>query len=291
MTAHIRTLSAPMVRRAALESFIKLDPRVQWRDPVMFVVWVGSLLVTLIWFVGTGKESSGFVLAVALWLWFTIVFANFAESVAEGRGKAQAAALRGTRRDVMAKKLADPATRQSWRNVPASALRKGDFVYVPAGEVIPGDGEVLEGAATVDESAITGESAPVVRESGGDRSAVTGGTRVLSDEIRVRITSNPGETFLDRMIKLVEGASRQKTPNEIALNILLAGLTIIFLLAVAALQPFAMYAGTSLSVPVLVSLLVCLIPTTIGGLLSAIGIAGMDRLVQQNVIAVSGRSV
>jgi len=297
MTTHIRTLSAPIVQRAALESFIKLNPRVQWRNPVMFVVWVGSLLVTLIWFVGTGKESSSFVLAVALWLWFTIVFANFAESVAEGRGKAQAAALRGTRRDVMAKKLSDPANKQSWRSVPGSALRKGDLVYVPAGEVIPGDGEIIEGAATVDESAITGESAPVVRESGGDRSAVTGGTRVLSDWLVMRITANPGETFLDRMITLVEGAKRQRTPNEIALSILLAKFTLIFLFACATLLPFSVFAvtaaaqGTPVSITVLVALLVCLIPTTIGGLLSAIGIAGMDRMIKANIIATSGRAV
>jgi K+-transporting ATPase ATPase B chain len=297
MATHIRTLSASIVQRAALESFLKLDPRVQWRNPVMFVVWVGSVLVTLIWLAGTGKESSGFVLAVALWLWFTIVFANFAESVAEGRGKAQAAALRGSRRDVMAKKLSDPAKRQSWRNVPGSALRKGDFVYVPAGEVIPGDGEVVEGAATVDESAITGESAPVVRESGGDRSAVTGGTRVLSDWLVMRITANPGETFLDRMIALVEGARRQRTPNEIALSILLAKFTLIFLLACATLLPFSVYAvkaagqGTPVPITVLVALLVCLIPTTIGGLLSAIGIAGMDRMIKANIIATSGRAV
>src|SRR3989449_841513 len=257
MATHIRTLSSSIVQRAALESFIKLDPRVQWRNPVMFVVWVGSVLVTLIWLAGSGKESSSFVLAVALWLWFTIVFANFAESVAEGRGKAQAAALRGTRRDVMAKKLSDAAKKQSWRNVPGSALRKGDFVYVPAGEVIPGDGEVVEGAATVDESAITGESAPVVRESGGDRSAVTGGTRVLSDWLVVRITANPGETFLDRMIALVEGARRSRTPNEIALNILLAGLTIIFLLATVTLLPFSLYSvhAAGQGVPITVTVL------------------------------------
>jgi len=297
MATQIRALSASIVQRAALESFVKLDPRVQWRNPVMFVVWAGSVLVTLIWFVGTGKESSGFVLAVALWLWFTIVFANFAESVAEGRGKAQAAALRGTRREVMAKKLPDPAKRQSWRNVPGSALRKGDFVYVPAGEVIPGDGEVVEGAATVDESAITGESAPVVRESGGDRSALTGGTRVLSDWLVMRISANPGETFLDRMIALVEGAKRQRTPNEIALSILLAKFTLIFLFACATLLPFSAYAvkaagqGAAVSITVLVALLVCLIPTTIGGLLSAIGIAGMDRLIKANIIATSGRAV
>ncbi len=298
MATRIRTLSAPIVQRAALESFVKLDPRVQWRNPVMFVVWVGSVLVTLIWIAGTGKESSAFVLAVALWLWFTIVFANFAESVAEGRGKAQAAALRGTRRDVMAKKLSDPARKQSWSSVAGSTLRKGDLVYVPAGEVIPGDGEVVEGAATVDESAITGESAPVVRESGGDRSAVTGGTRVLSDWLVMRISANPGETFLDRMIALVEGAKRQRTPNEIALSILLAKFTLIFLFACATLLPFSVYAvktaagqGTPVSITVLVALLVCLIPTTIGGLLSAIGIAGMDRMIKANIIATSGRAV
>jgi K+-transporting ATPase ATPase B chain len=298
MATRIRTLSVSIVQRAALESFVKLDPRVQWRNPVMFVVWVGSVLVTLIWIAGTGKESSGFVLAVALWLWFTILFANFAESVAEGRGKAQAAALRGTRRDVMAKKLSDPARKQSWSSVAGSTLRKGDFVYVPAGEVIPGDGEVVEGAATVDESAITGESAPVVRESGGDRSAVTGGTRVLSDWLVMRITANPGETFLDRMIALVEGAKRQRTPNEIALSILLAKFTLIFLFACATLLPFSVYAvktavgqGTPVSITVLVALLVCLIPTTIGGLLSAIGIAGMDRMIKANIIATSGRAV
>src|SRR2546427_672926 len=297
MATQIRTLSASIVQRAALESFLKLDPRVQWRNPVMFVVWAGSVLVTLIWFVGTGKESSSFVLAVALWLWFTIVFANFAESVAEGLGKAEAAALRGTRRDVMAKKLSDPAKKQSWRNVPGSALRKGDFVYVPAGEVIPGDGEVVEGAASVDESAITGESAPVVRESGGDRSAVTGGTRVLSDWLVMRITANPGETFLDRMIALVEGAKRSRTPNEIALSILLTKFTLIFLFACATLLPFSVFSvkaaaqGAPVSITVLVALLVCLIPTTIGGLLSAIGIAGMDRMIKANIIATSGRAV
>jgi len=298
MATRIRTLSASIVQRAALESFVKLDPRVQWRNPVMFVVWVGSVLVTLIWIAGTGKESSAFVLAVALWLWFTILFANFAESVAEGRGKAQAAALRGTRRDVMAKKLSDPARKQSWSSVAGSTLRKGDLVYVPAGEVIPGDGEVVEGAATVDESAITGESAPVVRESGGDRSAVTGGTRVLSDWLVMRISANPGETFLDRMIALVEGAKRQRTPNEIALSILLAKFTLIFLFACATLLPFSVYAvktavgqGTPVSITVLVALLVCLIPTTIGGLLSAVGIAGMDRMIRANIIATSGRAV
>jgi len=302
VTHAIKALSAPILKRAALESFIKLNPRVQWKNPVMFVVLVGSVLTTLLWiqatfFGGAGRESALFILAVTLWLWFTIVFANFAESVAEGRGKAQAAALRGTKRDVMAKKLAKPTDKQSWTLVAGSSLRKGDVVYVPADEVIPGDGEVIEGAATVNESAITGESAPVVRESGGDRSSVTGGTRVLSDWLVVRITVNPGETFLDRMIALVEGAKRQRTPNEIALSILLAKFTLIFLLACATLLPFSIFAvkaagqGESISITVLVALLVCLIPTTIGGLLSAIGIAGMDRMIQANVIATSGRAV
>jgi len=225
---------------------------------------------------------------ITLWLWFTVLFANFAEAMAEGRGKAQADTLRKSRAETEAKRLRKDGTTEK---VPSSQLRSGDVVVVIAAEFIPGDGEVIEGVASVDESAITGESAPVIRESGGDRSAVTGGTRVLSDEIKVRITSNPGETFLDRMIRLVEGASRQKTPNEIALNILLAGLTIIFLLAVVTLQPFAIYSGAPQSIFVLVSLLVCLIPTTIGGLLSAIGIAGMDRLVRRNVLALSGRTI
>ncbi len=292
-----KTLSAPIVRLAMLESFVKLSPRVQWRNPVMFVVLVGSVLVSLQWIFNWRGSGSGFMLAVALWLWFTILFANFAESVAEGRGKAQAAALRGTRRDVMAKKLPDPAAKQSWTMVPGATLRKGDIVYVPAGELIPGDGEVIEGAATVNESAITGESAPVVRESGGDRSSVTGGTRVLSDWLVVRIGVNPGEAFLDRMIALVEGAKRQRTPNEIALSILLAKFTLIFLLACATLLPFSLYSvksagqGDPVSITVLVALLVCLIPTTIGGLLSAIGIAGMDRMIRANVIATSGRAV
>jgi K+-transporting ATPase ATPase B chain len=298
----IKTLSAPILKRAALESFIKLDPRVQWKNPVMFVVLVGAVLTTLLWiqnafFGGTGKETAGFILHVTLWLWFTVVFANLAESVAEGRGKAQAAALRGAKREVMAKKLARPENRQSFTQVPGSTLRRGDTVYVAAGETIPGDGEVIEGAATVNESAITGESAPVVRESGGDRSSVTGGTRVLSDWLVIRITVNPGETFLDRMIGLVEGAKRRRTPNEIALSILLAKFTLIFLLACATLLPFSLYAvksagqGDPVSITVLVALLVCLIPTTIGGLLSAIGIAGMDRMIQANVIATSGRAV
>ena len=297
-----KTLSAPILRRAALESFIKLTPGVQWKNPVMFVVWVGAALTTLLWiqsaFVGgTGKESAVFILAVALWLWFTIVFANFAESVAEGRGKAQAAALRGTKQEIAAKRLLEPRRGSTRLLVPGSTLVRGDFVLVEAGDLIPGDGVVIEGAATVNESAITGESAPVVRESGGDRSSVTGGTRVLSDWIIVRITVNPGETFLDRMIALVEGARRHKTPNEIALSILLAKFTLIFLLACATLLPFSLYAvktagqGDPISITVLVALLVCLIPTTIGGLLSAIGIAGMDRMIQANVIATSGRAV
>ena len=295
-THALKTFSAPILKRAVLDSFAKLDPRVQWKNPVMFVVLVGSALTTLLWlqnafFGAPGKESAGFILHVTLWLWFTVLFANFAESVAEGRGKAQAAALRGTRRDVMAKKLADPAKRAAWSKVAGSTLRKGDVVLVEAGDVVPADGEVIEGAATVNESAITGESAPVVRESGGDRSSVTGGTSVLSDWLVVRVTANPGETFLDRMIGLVEGAKRQRTPNEIALSVLLAKFTLIFLLACGTLLPFSVYAvkatgqGQAASITVLVALLVCLIPTTIGGLLSAIGIAGMDRLIRANVIA------
>ena len=256
----------------------------------MFVVGVGAVLTTVQWARNVLQHSggTGFGLQISLWLWFTVLFANFAEAMAEGRGKAQAETLRKARAETQARRLLNGGGVEM---VPASRLRVGDLVLVAAGEWIPGDGDVVEGIASVDESAITGESAPVIRESGGDRSAVTGGTRVLSDEIKIRITSNPGETFLDRMIKLVEGASRQKTPNEIALNILLAGLTIIFLLAVATLQPYAIYSGAPQSVFVLVALLVCLIPTTIGGLLSAIGIAGMDRLIQRNVIALSGRSV
>jgi K+-transporting ATPase ATPase B chain len=294
MSTHaFKTLSAPILRRAALESFAKLDPRVQWKNPVMFVVLVGSVLVSAQWMLA----PSGFVLAVALWLWFTLVFANFAESVAEGRGKAQAAALRGTRREVMAKRVSAPDKRADYALVEGSSLRKGELVLVEPGDTIPGDGEVIEGAATVDESAITGESAPVVRESGGDRSSVTGGTRVLSDWLLVRIGANPGETFLDRMISLVEGARRQRTPNEVALSILLAKFTLIFLFACATLLPFSLYAvkaagaGEPVSLAVLVALLVCLIPTTIGGLLSAIGIAGMDRMIRANVIATSGRAV
>ena len=280
-----------IVRRAIGDSFVKLDPRQMARNPVMFVVEIGSVLTTILFFqkLPSAKASdSVFVGLVTAWLWFTVLFANFAEAVAEGRGKAQADTLRKTRADTIARvRLGDGTTITK----ASSELAVGDECVVPAGELIPGDGEIIEGIASVDESAITGESAPVIRESGGDRSAVTGGTRVLSDQIIVRITSKPGETFLDRMIALVEGAERQKTPNEIALNILLAGLTLIFLLAVVTLQPFAIYSRAPQSLTVLVALLVCLIPTTIGALLSAIGIAGMDRLVQRNVLAMSGRAV
>ncbi len=256
-------------------------------NPVMFVVEIGSVITTALLL--KGAAGFKFNLQITLWLWFTVLFANFAEAMAEGRGKAQADTLRKARSETMANRIL--GKEQRVEQIPSSKLRAGDLVLVSAGEFIPSDGEIIEGVASVDESAITGESAPVIREAGGDRSAVTGGTRVLSDRIKVKITSNPGETFLDRMIALVEGAERQKTPNEIALNILLAGLTIIFLLAVVTLQPFAIYSGAPQTVFVLVSLLVCLIPTTIGGLLSAIGIAGMDRLVQHNVLAMSGRAV
>jgi potassium-transporting ATPase ATP-binding subunit len=285
-----------IVTRATRESFVKLNPLTLIKNPVMFVVEVGATLTTV--FVARdlviGASGTGFGLQIALWLWFTVLFANFAEAMAEARGKAQADTLRKTKTDVIGKRLLSGGRTEQ---VPASALRAGDVVIAEAGETIPGDGEVIEGVASIDESVITGESAPVIRESGGDRSAVTGGTRVLSDWIKVRITSNPGETFLDRMIALVEGAQRQKTPNEIALNILIAGLTLIFLLAVATLHPYAVYSVTSLgsgtvpAIAVLVSLLVCLIPTTIGGLLSAIGIAGMDRVMQHNELAMSGKAV
>ena len=276
-----------IVRNAVKDALLKLNPRKMMGNPVMFVVEIGSVITTALLF--KGGAAFKFNLQITLWLWFTVLFANFAEAMAEGRGKAQADTLRRARSETMANRILgnDGRTEQ----VPSSKLRAGDLVFVSAGEFIPSDGEIIEGVASVDESAITGESAPVIREAGGDRSAVTGGTRVLSDRIKVEITSNPGETFLDRMIALVEGAERQKTPNEIALNILLAGLTIIFLLAVVTLQPFAIYSGAPQTVFVLVSLLVCLIPTTIGGLLSAIGIAGMDRLVQHNVLAMSGRAV
>jgi potassium-transporting ATPase ATP-binding subunit len=290
----------PITWRAIRESFVKLNPLHMLRNPVMFVVEVGSLLTTILAvmaYTGRLDEPAGFILAVSIWLWLTVLFANFAEAMAEGRGKAQADNLRNARRDVFAKKLRDPKDKLNFENVHASSLRKGDIVLVHAGQLIPGDGEVIEGVASVDESAITGESAPVIRESGGDRSAVTGGTKVLSDWIIVRISANPGESFLDRMIGLIEAAKRQKTPNEIALEILLAGLTIIFLVTTVTLSPFSSYAveaskaGTPVTVTVLVALLVCLIPTTIGGLLSAIGIAGMDRMIQKNVIAMSGRAV
>jgi len=275
-----------IVGQAVWDSFVKLNPRKMMGNPVMFVVEIGSVITAALLF--KGGADFKFNLQITLWLWFTVLFANFAEAMAEGRGKAQADTLRKARSETLAHRiLSSGATEQ----VPSSKLRTGDFVLVSAGELIPSDGEIIAGVASVDESAITGESAPVIREAGGDRSAVTGGTRVLSDQIKVKITSNPGETFLDRMIALVEGAERQKTPNEIALNILLAGLTIIFLLAVVTLQPFAIYSGSPQTGFVLVSLLVCLIPTTIGGLLSAIGIAGMDRLIQHNVLAMSGRAV
>src|SRR5712692_10539808 len=292
--------SAALIRRAVLDSFLKLDPRVQIRNPIMFVVEVGSVLTTLLFVQALGgrsEEPAGFIGWVAAWLWFTILFANFAEAVAEGRGKAQAAALRRMRRETVAKKMRNPARGAPYDQVSSTQLRQGDIFLAEAGDTIAADGEVIEGIASVDESAVTGESAPVIRESGGDRSAVTGGTRVLSDWLIVRVTANPGEGFLDRMIRLVEGARRQKTPNEIALNILLAGFTIIFLLVCATLQPYSAYSvsvigkGTPVTITVLVALLVCLIPTTIGGLLSAIGIAGMDRMIRRNVIATSGRAV
>jgi K+-transporting ATPase ATPase B chain len=285
----------PIVKRAIWDSFVKLNPATLWKNPVMFVVEIGALLTTVLLAsdVAAGVGNPGFDLQITLWLWFTVLFANFAEAMAEGRGKAQAEALRKTKTETIARRLVSGREEK----VPASALRKGDIVICEPGDLIPGDGEVIEGIASVDESVITGESAPVIRESGGDRSAVTGGTKVLSDYVKIQITSNPGETFLDRMIALVEGAQRQKTPNEIALNIMIAGLTLIFLFATVTLAPYAMYAvnamgaGAAPSVTVLVSLLVCLIPTTIGGLLSAIGIAGMDRVMQHNVLAMSGKAV
>jgi K+-transporting ATPase ATPase B chain len=291
----------PIVRRALADALRKLDPRHMVRNPVMFVVEVGSTFTTVLGLqaavTGRGEAPAGFILAVASWLWITVWFANFAEAMAEGRGKAQADALRRARREVTARRLAAPDRDAPLETVPSTALHEGDLVLVEAGDTMPADGEIVEGVASVDESAVTGESAPVIRESGGDRSAVTGGTRVLSDWIIVRVTANPGETFLDRMIALVEGARRQKTPNEIALDILLAVLAIVFLLVTVTLQPFSAYAvaasghGAIVSMTVLVALLVCLIPTTIGGLLSAIGIAGMDRMIQANVIATSGRAV
>jgi K+-transporting ATPase ATPase B chain len=289
-----------IVRQAIIDSFKKLTPQREIRNPVMFVVYVGSILTTILFVqaaIGKGEAPVGFILAVSVWLWSTVLFANFAEAMAEGRGKAQAASLRKARRDIQAKRLPRPERGAAFSVIPGADLRKGDVVLVEAGDFIPADGEVVEGIASVNEAAITGESAPVIRESGGDRSSVTGGTQVLSDWLIVRVIANPGEAFLDRMIALVEGAKRQKTPNEIALDILLAGFTIIFLLATATLLPYSIYnvnaagQGTPITVTVLVALLVCLIPTTIGGLLSAIGIAGMDRMIQANVIAMSGRAV
>src|SRR5438094_1486983 len=290
-----RSLFDPEIMRPAIwESFRKLTPRHVIKNPVMFVVEIGSVLTTLMWLRDmiaptTGSQPLWFTFNVGFWLSFTVVFANFPEAVAEARGKAQAATLRKLRQETNARRLRNGKDEEI---VPASALRKGDSVVVEAGEIIPGDGDVIEGIASVDESAITGESAPVIRESGGDRSAVTGGTKVLSDRIVVRITASPGESFLDRMVALVEGAERQKTPNEIALNILLAGLTLIFLFACVTLVPMAIYSGmATVSITVIVALLVCLIPTTIGGLLSAIGIAGIDRCLRKNVLAMSGRAV
>jgi potassium-transporting ATPase ATP-binding subunit len=293
-----RLLDRRLVLAGLVAAFRKLDPRHQARNPVMFVTWVGAAFTTLLALPGVSERGTGgFAIAIALWLWFTVYVANLAEALAEGRGRAQADALRSTRQNVVAKRLADPADHLTFDAIPATGLRKGDCVIIAAGDTVPGDGEIIQGIASVDESAVTGESAPVIRESGGDRSAVTGGTRVLSDWIVVRISANPGESFIDRMISLIEAASRQKTPNEIALDILLAGLTIVFLLVVATLLPFSLFAvraagvGEPPSLTILVALLVCLIPTTIGGLLSAIGIAGMDRLMRKNVIATSGRAV
>jgi len=291
-----KTLLGP----AVIDSLRKLDPRVQWRNPVMFVVYVGSLLTTALWLqalAGHGEAPAWFIFSIALWLWFTVLFANFAEALAEGRSKAQAESLRGLKQTVWARQLANPNDRSHNRRVRADDLRRGDVVLIEAGDYVPADGEVIQGAASVDESAITGESAPVIREAGGDFSAVTGGTRVLSDWIVVRVTVNPGETFLDRMIAMVESAKRQKTPNEIALTILLVALTLVFLFATATLLPYSIYSvtvsrlGVPITITALIALLVCLIPTTIGALLSAIGVAGMSRMLQANVIATSGRAV
>ena len=296
----IKSNQTAMYQRALVDSFRKLDPRWMARNPVMFVVEVGSVLTTLLFIqalFGAGEAPTAFIGAIALWLWFTVLFANFSEALAEGRGKAQADSLRAARRDTQAKKLGEPKHRAQFTLTPSGQLRRGDVFLVEAGEIVPADGEVIQGVASVNESAVTGESAPVIREAGGDRSAVTGGTLILSDWLVVRVTANPGEGFLERMIAMVEGAKRQKTPNEIALNILLAAFTIIFLIVCITLLPFSIYsvnsigAGTPVTITVLVALLVCLIPTTIGGLLPAIGIAGMDRLIRRNVIALSGRAV
>jgi K+-transporting ATPase ATPase B chain len=302
---HSTGLGRELYQRAILDSFIKLNPRRMARNPVMFVVEVGSLLSTILWLqalLGRGEASAGFIGSIALWLWFTVLFANFSEAVAEGRGKAQAEALRRTRKETQAKKIKIKVEHFERANLsfelsPSTTLKQNDIFLAEAGDVIAADGEVIEGIASVDESAVTGESAPVIRESGGDRSAVTGGTRVLSDWLVVRVSANPGEGFLDRMINLVEGAKRQKTPNEIALNILLASFTILFLIVCATLLPYSLYSvtasgqGAPITITVLIALLVCLIPTTIGGLLPAIGIAGLDRLIRRNVIALSGRAV
>jgi len=296
----LQVFDPKLMRPALADAFKKLNPKTQLKNPVMFVVYVGSILTTLLFFQslrGEGEAPAGFILSVSLWLWFTVLFANFAEALAEGRSKAQAASLRGLKQTTWAKKLRRSGDGSPWTLVQSDELRKGDSIRVEAGDVIPMDGEVIEGVASVDESAITGESAPVIRESGGDFSAVTGGTRVLSDWIIVRVSVNPGEAFLDRMIAMVEGAKRQKTPNEIALTILLVALTIVFLLATVTLLPFSLFsvtaakAGAPVTITVLIALLVCLIPTTIGGLLSAIGVAGMSRMMQANVIATSGRAV
>ncbi len=295
-----KSLKRQLYKRAVTDAFLKLNPRHMMRNPVMFVVEIGSMLTTLLWIqalTGNGEAPTAFIGIVTMWLWFTVLFANFSEAVAEGRGKAQAEALRKTRRETQAKKLRQSQHDAGYDIVPSTSLIKDDTFLVEAGDIIPVDGEVSEGIASVDESAVTGESAPVIRESGGDRSAVTGGTRLLSDWLVVRVTANPGEGFLDRMIGLIEGARRQKTPNEIALNILLAAFTIIFLVVCMTLLPYSLYSvqsagtGTPITITVLVALLICLIPTTIGGLLSAIGIAGMDRMIQRNVIALSGRAV
>jgi potassium-transporting ATPase ATP-binding subunit len=299
-----KSLKSELYRHAVIDSFSKLDPRRMVRNPVMFTVEIGSLLTTILWIqslAGKGEAPAWFIGTISVWLWFTVLFANFSEALAEGRGKAQAEALRRTRKETNAKKLPGKLGKDgrptNYTLTPSTALSQGDLFLVEAGDILPADGEVVEGIASVDESAVTGESAPVIRESGGDRSAVTGGTRILSDWLVIRVSANPGEGFLDRMISLVEGAKRQKTPNEIALNILLASFTIIFLVVCITLLPFSLYSvkvagqGIPITITVLVALLVCLIPTTIGGLLSAIGIAGMDRLIQRNVIALSGRAV
>ena len=301
MTRKAFTLFDPaLLKPAVVESFRKLAPQVQWRNPVMFVVYVGAIVTTVLWIQalgGQGEAPAGFILAIALWLWFTLLFANFAEALAEGRSKAQAASLRGLKKQTWAKKLHEPKHGSQFHPIEADQLRKGDVVLIQAGDTVPADGEVIEGVASVDESAITGESAPVIRESGGDFSAVTGGTRVLSDWIVVRVTVNPGETFVDRMIAMVENAKRHKTPNEIALTILLVALTIVFLVVTVTLLPFSIFgvqasgSGSPVPITVLVALLVCLIPTTIAGLLSAVGVAGMSRMMQANVIATSGRAV